>query len=598
MSDNINEPQNGSTWMSDLSNTEKSRVHYGTLIGDNGGNITPEQMTAKIQEIRTKHAAIVENIVAAYERCPTSGAPHWHISIMLRASHRRYPSFFNGLFGVMYGTFKSVKPSSWVFVLNYVLKKYTKICAPIIAGELPETIGGHNGAKIYDLDRDSMQYVERAKKAKESEIMLEIIELLDGGATAADVRTAYPGFFFRNSKKVQDYISSLNTCENEANLDIKVFVIFGESGSGKTKWANAFPTSEFNTSGNDKAYWIIPTNDGKQWFDNYNNESTIIIDDFDGSVSKVPMQTLLTLLDIYARNIQWEIKGGKVALKHSNIIITSNSNPKEWYANEPREKVNALLRRLTYVAQMKKPNIGEPIVMVDQRREYEADEIVYLEAPQMELPCVPSGNVPTLPLPSIPEECEEPVEYIDLCSDVPETPVKKRKLVCPPLERNKRTQPIYDASEFRRVDEQPQNFDPLEPLPLSPGHDEVYAMLKEFIQETDENWPDDEIPSLLIPMEITDYFKGEYDYEIKHPGTYDILYELLRNLEERKNKGVHSIWDTLSLQYNLLNTSKNFDVHAVDEVISMEIRGVAGELIDAVKEQLDLDSLDKDLNRE
>lgn len=587
MSDNINEPQNGSTWMTDLSNSEKSRVHFATFIGDNGGDITPEQMTAKIQDIQVRHASLIENIVAAYERCPTSGAVHWHLSIMLRAGDRRYPSFFNGLFGVMYGTFKSVKPSSWVFVLNYVLKKYTKLCAPIVAGELPATIGGHNGARVYDLDRDEMQYVERAKKVKEGEIMLEIIELLDGGATAADVRTAYPKFFFRNSKKVQDYISSLNTCDNEANLDIKVFVIFGESGSGKTKWANSFPQSEFNTAGNDKAYWIIPTNDGKLWFDNYNNESTIIIDDFDGSVSKVPMQTLLTLLDIYARNIQWEIKGGKVALKHSNIIITSNSNPKEWYSNEPREKVNALLRRLTYVAQMKKDQMGVPIVMVDQRKEYNADEIVYVQPPQMELPCVPSSNVPTLPLPTIPEDCEEAVEIIDLCSDVPETPVQKRKLICPALERTKRTKTVYDESDFRQVDEQNVNFDPLEPLPLSPGHDDIMDKLKEFVEETDKGWEDDEVPSLLIPLEITEYFKSAYDYEIKHPGTYDILYELLRNVQERKNKGVHSIWDTLSLHFHMLETCKNFDVHAVDDRVSDEIAGVAGELVELVKEHLE-----------
>lgn len=98
--------------------------------------------------------------------------------------------------------------------------------------------------------------------------------------------------------------------------------IYGPPGTGKSHFARM-------TYG--KSLYIKPQN---KWFDGYQGEDAILLDDLDLSV-------LGHYLKIWAD--KWEctgeVKGGMVNLKHTKFIVTSNYLPSDlWKDDEPMRK--------------------------------------------------------------------------------------------------------------------------------------------------------------------------------------------------------------------------------------------------------------------
>lgn len=108
-------------------------------------------------------------------------------------------------------------------------------------------------------------------------------------------------------------------------------LIFGATGLGKTRYAMC-QNDVFKKSGSTK------------WFDGYTDQKTLLIDDFGGRLSRMPLTELLNILDRYP--VQIEVKGGFVDLQATLIIVTSNIHPNKWYEYEGREEnYRALARR-------------------------------------------------------------------------------------------------------------------------------------------------------------------------------------------------------------------------------------------------------------
>jgi len=115
------------------------------------------------------------------------------------------------------------------------------------------------------------------------------------------------------------------------NFKSKVSVYYGKSGTGKSQ--RAF---EDNSD-----VYVLRCNKSAVWFDGYNYNNTVIIDDFYGWI---PFNMLLNLLDRYAMKV--DVKGSAMEFNSPNIIITSNKSPLDWYPNLSIEHKIALLRRL------------------------------------------------------------------------------------------------------------------------------------------------------------------------------------------------------------------------------------------------------------
>lgn len=126
--------------------------------------------------------------------------------------------------------------------------------------------------------------------------------------------------------------------------EINVQLHYGVPGSGKTRWAaENYPD----------AYWL--SGQGK-WWDGYESQDTVIIDDFNGWIQYHMLQRII---DRYPFNI--EVKGGTRKLVATEFIITSNRPPEEWYNYEKiHGSVETINRRIHeiyhYEVDFSKPN--------------------------------------------------------------------------------------------------------------------------------------------------------------------------------------------------------------------------------------------------
>lgn len=144
-----------------------------------------------------------------------------------------------------------------------------------------------------------------------------------------------PSVYIKYHKGVNAFNNLISRSKELRN--IKVHVLYGRAGSGKTKRVYDSTNGEYFTP--------IVTKE-KVWFDGYMGESNILLDDFDG---KIDYRYLLRILDRYPLNL--EVKGDHCWAKWTTVWITSNEPPQNWYNLTPVE-LEPLLRRLTSVEEV------------------------------------------------------------------------------------------------------------------------------------------------------------------------------------------------------------------------------------------------------
>lgn len=113
-------------------------------------------------------------------------------------------------------------------------------------------------------------------------------------------------------------------------IEKQVYVFWGASGTGKSRRA-------WNEAGLD-AY---PKDPRTKFWDGYRGQKHVVIDEFRGGID---IGHMLRWLDRYPVTV--EIKGSATVLKATNIWITSNLCPDDWYPDLDIETKSALRRRL------------------------------------------------------------------------------------------------------------------------------------------------------------------------------------------------------------------------------------------------------------
>lgn len=136
-----------------------------------------------------------------------------------------------------------------------------------------------------------------------------------------------------------DYIRGILDKDNtKAFRHLTVSVFWGKAGCGKTRKA-------CDIGGDDCYILNSPGANGMLWWDGYDGESTLIIDDFYGWVKHFD---LLRILDGHQYRMQ--VKGGFTWAKWTKVVITSNKPPVEWYPS--MGLTPALARRLNEINEL------------------------------------------------------------------------------------------------------------------------------------------------------------------------------------------------------------------------------------------------------
>lgn len=140
-------------------------------------------------------------------------------------------------------------------------------------------------------------------------------QLLSGEKNIEDIMAEQPTLYCKYRGGIKDIagLAQKNLSKEFRKIDVKVY--WGAAGSGKTRKA-----VEENC---DDVYIMSDS----EWWDGYNGEKTIILDDFYGWCK---YHDLLRWLDGY--QLRLKVKGSFTYAAWDKVIITSNKHPSEWYS--------------------------------------------------------------------------------------------------------------------------------------------------------------------------------------------------------------------------------------------------------------------------
>lgn len=163
-------------------------------------------------------------------------------------------------------------------------------------------------------------------------------DALKGGATRSTLWEDNFPVMVRYHRSVDAYRLAQRDVTIRACPEVRVY--WGPTGTGKTRRVY-YETGGF--------HWTADTaNKGQTpWFDGYDGDETVLLDDYAGEYN---IHFFKRLLDRYP--MQCQVKGGYINWKPSTIYITSNTCPDVWYADSPRADRDAVMRRLKTVEHM------------------------------------------------------------------------------------------------------------------------------------------------------------------------------------------------------------------------------------------------------
>ncbi|VDN00565.1 unnamed protein product, partial [Onchocerca ochengi] len=140
----------------------------------------------------------------------------------------------------------------------------------------------------------------------------------------------HPTFVMRNMARIITY---KNRFIEDREEPTELYLIIGDSGIGKSRFARKLSKSTYTKTAN-----MGP------WWDGYEQQELVILDDFYGWISPVE---LFNLADSTQHMVP--IKGGFVKFTSKAIVITSNKLPEHWWKPEVIKKyhMTAFNRRVT-----------------------------------------------------------------------------------------------------------------------------------------------------------------------------------------------------------------------------------------------------------
>lgn len=201
--------------------------------------------------------------------------------------------------------------------------------------------GSHAEAKAYCSKEDTrtdgpFEYGEEPLKQGQRTDLEDVAEYTKDH-TMAEVAEAFPSQFVRYERGLAAY---KNIITPDRTTHTQLIIYWGPPLTGKsTRCRELWPD----------AYWLKRARTGEPWWDGYDGQATVIIDEFYGWIG---VDTMSRLIDFTP--MQVEHKGKTVKFTSERIVIISNKDPETWWQCE----LYGMRRRLDQASIM---HVTEPI---------------------------------------------------------------------------------------------------------------------------------------------------------------------------------------------------------------------------------------------
>lgn len=259
-------------------------------------------------KIYTDYKDIIRYLIVQKEVCPKTKKPHWqgYIQMYNQCRTRKLKLLFNYM-----GTHLELARGSAEENKTYCSKLRTS------TGEIHEF-----GKAVTQGFRSDLESIKKC---------------LDDGGQLIDVATSHFGNFIRYHTGFKQYKEMVDKKNRQALRTVKVILKTGPTGTGKTLGT----LKEYGM----KNVYIASLADGSEWWDGYNGEETILIDDY---ANDVKINRLLVLLN--GVKCRLPIKGSFTWANWRTVVITTNLRKWEIHAKARQAHRDALFRRVTTIA--------------------------------------------------------------------------------------------------------------------------------------------------------------------------------------------------------------------------------------------------------
>lgn len=171
---------------------------------------------------------------------------------------------------------------------------------------------------------------KKASQGARNDLMDVVDYVKKAPRTIEDVAESFPCQFIKYNRGLKDFKNIMDKKNVPDQRDVTVSVFYGEGGTGKTHYAVAL-CERFRIP-----YYILSAPDSNTvWWDNYDGEKAIIIDDFYGWIKP---HELYRICDRYKYKVA--IKGSFLHAQWLWVFITSNNEPRKFYKEETYNRLD------------------------------------------------------------------------------------------------------------------------------------------------------------------------------------------------------------------------------------------------------------------
>lgn len=178
--------------------------------------------------------------------------------------------------------------------------------------------------------------------------LLKVHENIQQGMSLFQIANANPTSILRYTNNIRTVHSMFMAQRAQTCIrNVQVIVLIGPPGVGKTEFV-------YRKNGMANCYSLSTKSGQTVWWDNYEGQKCIILDDFYGT--GLHWQEFLRLLDKYP--LQLQVKGSTTWAQFTKVYITSNRDWFQWYpgqikGSQWKSQIGALYRRFSKILTFK-----------------------------------------------------------------------------------------------------------------------------------------------------------------------------------------------------------------------------------------------------